>query len=85
MNPTITAIQLLGTFSPHFDIYALAGDRNGKIRQALNLALTGEKLPISQCGVNALTSRFHMACGVTGSCIAAREDAFVNYCRVAIL
>ena len=78
---TKKAINLLGTLTRNFDIYALAGDRNGKSRQALNFALTGEKLPISQCGVNALTSRFYIACGITGSCIAAREESFVNYCK----
>lgn len=81
---TKNSIKLLGTLSPHFDIYALAGNRNSKSRQALMLALTGEKLPISKCGVNALTKQFYLACNIVGDCLASRETAFANLCKLYV-
>ena len=54
--------------------FGLTGDFNAEKRRAIMEAITGERLPKSKCGINALVPAMVAAYGVAGDCLAARLD-----------
>lgn len=53
------ALQMLGEATRNTcDIYVLSGRGNRHLRQAIMWQLTGEKVPMSSCGVNAIAREF---------------------------
>jgi hypothetical protein len=61
--------------------YGLTGDRNAELRRAVMLALTGERLPKSKCGINALLDAMLSAYGIVGTCPADRLDKLADAIR----
>ena len=61
------------------NLYGLAGAKNKHTRQMIMLELTGDKLPLAKCGINALLDRLYSISGVTGSCMAEREKNLSNW------
>lgn len=55
-----------------------AGRHNARMRQALILAMTGQKLPQSKCGVNACIETLCAGFGIDGTCAYDREDQAVR-------
>ena len=76
-----------------FDVWALCGPTGRRARQALMESLTGERLPAAKCGVNALQAEFYgqvaAEMGKTirelGDCSRARQVAFADFCRLAVV
>lgn len=66
---------LLRQLVPSGDIWQLAGPRNAKRRVAAMLAITGQRLPQSKCGVTAIRDALHAIVQPAGNCAAAREDS----------
>ncbi len=58
------------------DVYFLSGPANKANRQAVMQVLTGIRLPVSRCGVNALWRGMIEVSSVTGNCLAHQERAF---------
>ena len=76
------AIKLLGTYTAgRYDIWALAGPAKASCRAHIMSELLDRKTPQSKSGVNAIRAEFERQCGITGNCIAIREDNFRDYCR----
>lgn len=65
------------------DVWEMAGPAGSDKRRQLMTILAGEKLPKSQCGINALRERLYQLSGVKvdGICQAAMQDAFVEWCN----
>jgi hypothetical protein len=79
------AVRLLGEWTRgRFDIWMLAGSHNAGNRAILLSHLLGLRQPQSKAGVNALRDSFYSALEVTGSCLAAKEDYFVETCRLVM-
>ena len=78
------ALRLLHAATPYLDIFAVAGDRNRKLRQAILSRLTEEKVLAAKAGIGALETAFHAALGIEGDCIATRERAFVAAAKVLL-
>lgn len=57
-------------------IWMLCGDGNKELRRQIMEELTGERLPLSKCGINALTEKLRDLIGVsnTEGCEAWREN-----------
>jgi hypothetical protein len=78
---TITAIQMLGhNTAGRFDVWQLAGPRNGGRRARILSALTGTRQPQSKAGVTALRSAFYDVLGIIGDCEAERAENFRFVC-----
>ena len=66
--------QLIGSLTGNtFDAWRIAGPSNTKNRQSVMLALTGNKLPIAKCGVNAIRAAMCAAAGINASTLAICE------------
>lgn len=70
-------------YAPHGDWYALAGSGNAKRRQDAMLAMTGNKLPQSKCGIAALRNTSFAAAGIQPACLARMEDALAAWAKVS--
>ena len=66
------------------DIWRLAGPYNAGARQAVYMALTGEKLPRAKTGVNALMDTLIRLSGATGSCPSDLEDNVIAWLRKGV-
>lgn len=82
-EPTIEAIRLLGIYTGGtFDIWSLAGHAKASCRAHIMRVLIGlERCPQSKAGVNALREAFYLAGGITGECLAEREENFLAWVR----
>jgi len=63
------------------DCYSLSGPRNSKRRQEVIHILTGTKIPVSKCGVNAIRKALIEVSQVSGGCIAEQNkqiDAWLH-------
>jgi len=81
-NATVRAV--LANYMPHGDTSALSGPHNGKLRQRIMLAITGAKLPIAQCGVNALQAAALRYAGISataGTCSRDRDRLLAAWIR----
>lgn len=75
-------IRLLGAYTAgRFDIWALAGSYKAGCRAHVMSGLMGRRVPQSKAGVTALQSAFYAQIKPAGDCSAARDDAFVEFCR----
>jgi len=84
MNTTTQAIKTLGAYTAgRFDIWALAGPAKAPCRQHVMSELMGKRMPKSASGVEALRSAFYTRLSIQGSHEAAREDAFIEQCKIA--
>lgn len=64
------------------DCYHLAGPHNARKRVAIMATLLGvAKVPQAKAGVNALRDEFWQRCGVTGDCIAHKDDRLATLAR----
>lgn len=83
MTPNLSeAIHLLGIYTAdRFDLWLLAGKQKASSRAHILSFLTGENVPQSKAGVNALRDAFYHAMDVTGETPAEREDCFVAACH----
>lgn len=76
------AIRLLGAYTGgRFDIWLLAGGSKASCRAHVMSVLTGQRVPQSKAGVNAIRSAFYARLGVTGEYEAQREQNFVAICK----
>jgi len=63
-----------------FDVWNLAGDANKSARVFLMFAITGNKLPIAKCGVNAIEKLLTEIIDVSkATCTANYCDIFQSY------
>ena len=78
------ALRLLSVYTAgRFDIWIIAGPQRASCRSHVMSELLGVKTPQSKSGVNAIRDAFYAVAGdaITGNCIAAREDAFLEWAR----
>ena len=76
------AIQLLkGALGKSETLFNLAGDGNAGIRAAILSELTGEKVPKSKAGINALEKALYKAIGIEEDTAAGKESAFWDAIR----
>jgi len=52
----------------------MSGNRNKELRRQVMLELTGEKLPLAKCGINAIYKTLCDAYNITTGCHAEREE-----------
>ena len=79
------ALKLLGAATRgRYQIYEIAGPQNGKLRARIMTLLCGEKCPIAKSGVTRLRSTFYALAAVTGGCLAAKEDNFIEWAVAAV-
>jgi cytochrome P450 len=64
----------LREYIPRGNVWALSGSANARQRQALMLALTGQKLPQAKCGVTAISAVINSAIRPAGDCMALRQN-----------
>ena len=83
-NNTIDALRMLKARSPYFSIYGLAGPSNKSHRQAIMATLVGHRVPIAECGINAIERKFYSRFQPVGNCIAARERHFAELAAAAL-
>lgn len=81
------AVKLLGEFTRGtFNLWAISGQSNAKLRQRIMAALSGRaKVPQSEAGVNALQAAFYAVARPEGSCEARREPAFREWAYAVLL
>ena len=56
------------------DTWLLAGKHNAKKRQNLMLLITGLKLPVSKCGINAVNSALYKLAGIDENANTIRDN-----------
>lgn len=85
MNAALAkAIELLETLTQgRFDVWAVAGSHNRKVRQALMQTLVAARVPAAKCGVNALQAEFYRQAEIVGDCPAHRQAKFAEFCKLA--
>lgn len=83
MNDNLSeGIRLLGAYTAgRFDIWSLAGSYKAGCRAHVMSGLMGRRVPQSKSGVTALQSAFYDVIKPAGDWPAARDDAFVEFCR----
>ena len=81
MNELTEAIKTLGKYSKWYDVRDLSGRQFVRVRQALMQTLTGQKLPQSKCGVNALEAEMYKQANITQNCRACMQDEFETFCK----
>ena len=75
------ACRLLGVYTANrFDVWALAGPARASCRAHIASVLLGRKVPQAKAGVTMLRDELFTRSGVTGNCLAAREEAFIRLC-----
>jgi hypothetical protein len=71
MQDKQTAGAILSRFK--FDPWNLMGPRNKQLRQQLMLAITGKRVPVAKCGVNALQRELRQRIDTSAATCQARE------------
>jgi len=63
-----------------FDVWNLAGDANKSARVCIMFAITGNRIPTSKCGVNAIEKLLTTIIDVSkATCRANYKDIFKSY------
>lgn len=76
------AIRLYGVYTAwQFTDFHLLGSAKASCRAHIMSALAGKRVPQSKSGINAMREALWPLMGVTGDCLAAREDDFIIRAR----
>lgn len=76
------AIRVLGAYTAgRFDLWILSGNPKARARAHIMSVLMDHDMPQSKSGINAMRETFYAKLGITGECLAEREEQFIKVCK----